>query len=101
MRDGLNKTGRPIYFSLSGWNPHAGPPYGPYGGGKTLGNSWRIGPDDTNWHGILANININSRLAKFAGPGVGMTLACCSPRTTEITCGFPSSRVVHSSRCGV
>ena len=40
-----------------------------YGGGKTLGNSFRIGPDDTNWNGILTNIDINANLAPYAGPG--------------------------------
>ena len=34
MRDALNMTGRPIYFSLCGWNSW----YAPVGG--TLGNSW-------------------------------------------------------------
>ena len=71
MRDGLNKTGRPILFSLCGWNAwYSGPdPSMGYGGGKTLGNSFRIGPDDTNWHGVLTNIDINADLAAFAGPG--------------------------------
>lgn len=32
-------------------------------------NSWRIGPDDTNWNGVLTNIDINAGLAKYAGPG--------------------------------
>ena len=63
MRDALNATGRPILFSLCGWNPW----YAPVG--KSLGNSWRIGPDDTNWNGVLTNIDINSDLAKYAGPG--------------------------------
>jgi len=63
MRDALNATGRPIYFSLCGWNPW----YAPVG--STLGNSWRIGPDDNDWNGILKNIDINADLARYAGPG--------------------------------
>jgi len=63
MRDGLNATGRPIFFSLCGWNEW----YAPVGMG--LGNSWRIGPDDTDWPGVLKNININARLAQYSGPG--------------------------------
>jgi hypothetical protein len=39
MRDGLNATGREIYFSLCGWNSW----YSPVG--QTLGNSWRIAGD--------------------------------------------------------
>jgi len=63
MRDGLNATGRPIYFSLCGWNSW----YAPLG--QTLGNSWRIGPDDTNWAGVLKNIDINAALSNYSGPG--------------------------------
>lgn len=63
MRDALNKTGRPIFFSLCGWNNW----YAPVG--MSLGNSWRIGPDDTNWGGVLKNIDINADLAQYAGPG--------------------------------
>eukprot|EP00948_MAST-09A_sp_MAST-9A-sp1_P003751 g3751.t1 len=63
MRDALNATGRPILFSLCGWNPW----YAPVGAG--IGNIWRIGPDDSNWQGVLANINIDAQLAQYAGPG--------------------------------
>ncbi len=28
-----------------------------------------IGPDDTNWPGVLQNVNINAQLTKYAGPG--------------------------------
>ena len=73
MRDALNATGRPVLFSLCGWNTW----YAPVG--QSLGNSWRIGqspdstprfalagshltftsagPDDTNWAGVLKNID--------------------------------------------
>jgi len=34
----------------------------------TLGNSWRIGPDDRNWDGVLKNIDIMNGLEKYAGP---------------------------------
>lgn len=37
--------------------------------GSALGNLWRIGPDDTNWKGALENIDINAKLASYAGPG--------------------------------
>ncbi|CAE7483021.1 melA [Symbiodinium pilosum] len=63
MRDALNATGRPILFSLCGWSAW----YAPVG--KSLGNSWRIGPDDTDWSGVLKNIDAMSGLDKFAGPG--------------------------------
>ena len=63
MRDALNATGRPIFFSVCGWNNW----YAPVG--ASLGNSWRIGPDDTNWNGVLTNIDINAGLAQYAGHG--------------------------------
>eukprot|EP01065_Artemidia_motanka_P037879 TRINITY_DN46782_c0_g1_i1.p1 TRINITY_DN46782_c0_g1~~TRINITY_DN46782_c0_g1_i1.p1 ORF type:complete len:417 (+),score=88.14 TRINITY_DN46782_c0_g1_i1:63-1253(+) len=63
MRDALNKTGRPVLFSLCGWESW----YAPVG--ASIGNSWRTGPDDTNWAGILANIDIMPGLEKYAGPG--------------------------------
>jgi hypothetical protein len=63
MRDGLNATGRPIVFSLCGWNAW----YAPVG--KSLGNLWRTGPDDSNWNGVIKNIDILAPLSADAGPG--------------------------------
>jgi alpha-galactosidase len=64
MRDALNATGRPIFFALCGWEEW----YAPVG--KSLGNSWRIGPDDTDWAGVLTNIDIESGgLDMYSGPG--------------------------------
>jgi alpha-galactosidase len=62
-RDGFNKTGRPVYVSLCGWNTW----YAPVG--KTLGNSWRIAGDGTNWGALSNCINLNSKLQKYASPG--------------------------------
>eukprot|EP01119_Soliformovum_irregulare_P001318 TRINITY_DN11045_c0_g1_i1.p1 TRINITY_DN11045_c0_g1~~TRINITY_DN11045_c0_g1_i1.p1 ORF type:complete len:408 (-),score=91.68 TRINITY_DN11045_c0_g1_i1:124-1185(-) len=63
MRDALNSTGRPIFFSLCGWYSW----YSPVG--SNLGNSFRIGPDDTNWPGVISNVNIDVMLGQHAGPG--------------------------------
>jgi alpha-galactosidase len=52
MRDGLNATGVPIFFSLCSWEAW----YAPVG--HALGNSWRTGPDDINWHGVLGNVSV-------------------------------------------
>jgi len=63
MRDALNATGRPIFFSLCGWEDWYA------SRGYSLGNSWRIGPDDTVWESVLQDINANVRLSMWAGPG--------------------------------
>eukprot|EP01121_Diplochlamys_sp_Union-15-3_P001049 TRINITY_DN1090_c0_g1_i1.p1 TRINITY_DN1090_c0_g1~~TRINITY_DN1090_c0_g1_i1.p1 ORF type:complete len:520 (+),score=61.44 TRINITY_DN1090_c0_g1_i1:109-1668(+) len=89
MRDALNATGRPIYFSLCGWSSWYAPK------GWDLGNSWRIGPDDTNWAGILQNIDIDASLAEYASPG-GWNDPCLllgktydnTPRVTELQSRF-------------
>lgn len=52
-----------MLFSLCGWSSW----YAPVG--ALLGNSWRIGPDDNNWDGVLRNIDIMNGLQKYAGPG--------------------------------
>ena len=56
--------GDDVFFNLCGWHAQ----YAAVG--RAIGaQSWRIGPDDINWHGVLTNIDINSRLGRFAGPG--------------------------------
>jgi len=63
MRDGLNATGRHIYFSLCGWNSW----YSPVG--NTLGNSWRIAGDCNVWENVLVAMDTNAPLYPNAGPG--------------------------------
>jgi len=63
MRDALNSTGRPMYFSLCGWYSW----YAPVG--KNLGNQWRIAGDCSNWSDVLIEIDVNSQLTEYAGPG--------------------------------
>jgi len=63
MRDALNATGRPIYFSLCGWYDW----YAPVG--KTLGNSWRIAGDGDSWPDLVNCINTDARLPQYAGKG--------------------------------
>lgn len=65
MRNALNATGRPIFFSMCEWGVKepatwAGP----------IGNSWRttgdIGP---NWNSILGILDHNNQYHQYAGPG--------------------------------
>jgi len=63
MRDALNATGRPIYFSLCGWNSWYAPT------GWSLGNSWRIAGDCNSWSDVLNAIDTNAPLTQYARPG--------------------------------
>jgi alpha-galactosidase len=76
MRDALNKTGRKIWFALCGWNSfYAWQP--PGGGGRTLGNSWRVNVDTgQGWGPVMSNMNAmlyggpnKTSLAAWARPG--------------------------------
>jgi len=63
MRDALNKTGRPIYFSHCGWHTWYAPE------GDSLGNSWRIDGDGENWEELSKGVNANAQLGQYARPG--------------------------------
>lgn len=63
MRDGLNATGRPIYFNLC-WG--AGKTVASQG--KKLGNAWRVGEDDGGgWGPVLVNVDVDAQLAAYSG----------------------------------
>lgn len=73
MRDALNATGRQIWFALCGWKTWYGPPDASvgYGGGHSLGNSWRTGPDTgSGWANVMTNIENALSVSKYAGPTV-------------------------------
>jgi len=65
MRDALNASGRPIFFSMCEWgvdNPAtwAGP----------VGNSWRTTGDiSDSWSSMISKVDINAPLYPYAGPG--------------------------------
>lgn len=63
MRDALNRTGRPIFFSLCGWNSW----YAPVG--ASLGNSWRIHGDGSGWDHLSDATNTMAGIVQFSGPG--------------------------------
>ena len=64
MRDALNATGRPILYSLSGWNA-----WYAYYPGTALGNSWRIAADCDTWANVYLATRTNELLGAFAQPG--------------------------------
>ena len=62
MRDALNKTGRPIFYSLCGsgvtsWDP-------------SVGNSWRTTGDiSDSWDSMIQRADRNDKVANLSGPG--------------------------------
>jgi len=64
MRDALNATGAPIFFSLCA--PGTGPANARMG--RAVGNGWRVDEDDGGlWRPILDNVNMNAGLAAYSG----------------------------------
>jgi alpha-galactosidase len=65
MRDALNKTGRPIFFSLCNWGEEQ-----PWVWGNATGNSWRTTFDiRDSYQSFVSILDQNVKLAKFSGPG--------------------------------
>jgi alpha-galactosidase len=65
MRDALNKTGRPIFYSICNWGYENTVEWGP----KT-GNSWRTTMDIKGiWASIQYNFLVNSERPEIAGKG--------------------------------
>ncbi|KAL8552320.1 hypothetical protein ACS0TY_001135 [Phlomoides rotata] len=65
MRDALNATGRPIFYSLCEWGVHD-----PALWAGKVGNSWRT-TDDINdsWASMTTIADLNDKWAAYAGPG--------------------------------
>lgn len=63
MSQGINASGREMFFSLCGWEQWYSPVM------RAIANSARIGPDDTNWNGVLSDIDDMLTLAPNGGPG--------------------------------
>ena len=65
MRDALNKTGRPIFYSMCEWGVDD-----PATWGSDVGNSWRTTQDiRDNWESMISRADQNNEWAQYAGPG--------------------------------
>ncbi|CAF1411784.1 unnamed protein product [Adineta steineri] len=65
MRDALNASGRPIFYSMCEWGVDS-----PALWAADVGNSWRTTGDiSDNWDSMIHNIDINNEFADKAGPG--------------------------------
>ena len=65
MRDALNKTGRPIFFSMCNWGNDKVATWA-----KDVGNSWRTTGDIWDgWDSMISIIDENDQWYQYAGPG--------------------------------
>ena len=65
MRDALNKTGRPIFFSMCSWGSEDVATWA-----SSVGNSWRTTGDIRySWSNMINRADLNNMVAKYSGPG--------------------------------
>jgi alpha-galactosidase len=65
MRNALNRTGRPIFYSACEWGEML-----PGLWFRSIANSWRTTGDiNDHWYSMLFNIDLNDFFADFAAPG--------------------------------
>ena len=65
MRDALNKTGHPIFYSICNWGYEETVKWGP-----ETGNSWRTTMDIKGmWASIQYNFRVNAYHPEIASPG--------------------------------
>ena len=65
MRDALQHTGKPIFFSMCQWGQD-----NVWEWGASVGNSWRISGDITNnWGSVVSIAAQAATLSQYAGPG--------------------------------
>ncbi len=65
MRDALNKTGRPIFYSICNWGEEL-----PYIWGRSVGNSWRTTGDiQSNYESFVGILDRQTGLSRYAAPG--------------------------------
>jgi alpha-galactosidase len=66
-----NATGKPVLFSVCGWETWYAPPDPSvnYTGGYGLGNQWRIAGDGDTWPALTNCFNTAAKLRQYAGPG--------------------------------
>ena len=65
MKDCLNETGHPIFYSLCQWGQEKVATWA-----KDVGNSWRTTGDiSDSWNSMITIIDQNDKWYKYAGPG--------------------------------
>lgn len=71
FRDAMNKSGEQVWFNLCGWRSWYAPPDPAlhFGGGQTLGNSYRISGDGGSWGAITEALNVMAAVVRYTHPG--------------------------------
>jgi alpha-galactosidase len=67
MKEALNKTGRPIFYSVCNWGEDGTERWGP-----SIANSWRTSADIANvWGSVVYNFDVADakKFRKISGPG--------------------------------
>ncbi len=65
MRDALNETGHPIFYSICNWGESK-----PWEWGADVGNSWRTTGDISDkWESVVSIIEQQAPIAHYGGPG--------------------------------
>jgi len=65
MRNALNKTGRPIFYSLCEWGQDD-----PWNWASNVGNSWRTTGDiEDKWSSVITIIELQSKFSSAGAPG--------------------------------
>lgn len=57
----MNHTGRPMVYSLAGWQPW----FASVGG--ELAHLWRVGADVRDWHGVYEATRLMEQLREYHG----------------------------------
>jgi alpha-galactosidase len=67
FRDAMNKSGEHVWFNLCGWHEWYAPPDPAlnFGGGQTLGNSYRISGDGGSWGAITQALNTMAQVVQY------------------------------------
>ena len=71
FRDAMNKSGEQVWFNLCGWRDwYAAPDHTlNFGGGQSLGNSYRISGDGGSWGAITEALNVMANVVQYTRPG--------------------------------
>lgn len=84
MRDALNHTGRPIFYSLCEWGV-----YNPWEWAAGIGNTWRTTDDISDeWNQVVRVADNSMYIAQYAKPGSWNDLDMLEVGNGELCCKY-------------